>query len=117
MMRAATALAKRLLEELGISVRRFRPATEEVFMALCKAKTLNTIAPDNMKRAFLYCCLDRFNESRSQNFQDIFVLFVVGKHDGVFCEFGATDGISLSNSFFLESALGWSGVLAEPARR
>ena len=30
-------------------------------------------------------------------------------------EFGATDGISFSNTYFLEQKLGWKGILAEPA--
>lgn len=54
--------------------------------------------------------------SRSQLFQDLFVLFVLKeKRGGAFLEFGATDGVSLSNSFLLESAFGWRGVLAEPS--
>ena len=52
---------------------------------------------------------------RSQIFQDIFASFVIGnKFDKTFLEFGATDGISLSNTHMLEKELGWSGVLAEP---
>ncbi len=55
-------------------------------------------------------------ESTSQLFQDLFVAFFFGqKEGGSFLEFGATDGISLSNSFFLENHLKWKGVLAEPS--
>ena len=51
----------------------------------------------------------------SQIFQDIFVSFVTqDKFDQTFLEFGATNGIELSNTFMLEKDLGWSGVLAEP---
>jgi len=35
------------------------------------------------------------------------------KTDGVFVDIGAHDGVTLSNSFYLES-LGWSGVAVEP---
>ena len=49
-------------------------------------------------------------------FQDLFVLFILNeKRNGTFLEFGATDGIELSNSFMLEKYFGWTGVLAEPS--
>lgn len=55
-------------------------------------------------------------KSASQLFQDLFVAFSFGqKERGTFLEFGATDGVSLSNSFFLENKLKWKGVLAEPS--
>src|SRR5580765_7141549 len=47
--------------------------------------------------------------------QDIWVLNRTGfKRNGVFVEFGATDGVWLSNTYLLETAYGWSGVCAEP---
>ena len=53
---------------------------------------------------------------KSQLFQDAFAAFIVGDlFDKTFLEFGATDGISLSNSYMLEKNLGWTGVLAEPS--
>jgi len=53
---------------------------------------------------------------KSQLFQDVFAEFIVGSSfDKTFLEFGATDGISLSNSYTLENSLGWMGVLAEPS--
>lgn len=55
--------------------------------------------------------------SSAQLRQDVFVATVLGfKRDGYFVEFGATDGVYLSNSLLLERELGWTGVLAEPAR-
>lgn len=54
--------------------------------------------------------------SQSQYKQDIFVLTQLGfKRNGYFVEFGATNGLELSNSYLLEKQFGWSGILAEPA--
>jgi hypothetical protein len=55
------------------------------------------------------------NMSTSQLFQDLFVHFIHnGKTNGTFLEFGATNGVELSNSLMLEEKFGWTGVLAEP---
>lgn len=55
--------------------------------------------------------------SRGQLHQDLFVLAETGfKREGFFVEFGATNGVDLSNSYLLETAFGWQGILAEPAR-
>jgi FkbM family methyltransferase len=56
-------------------------------------------------------------ESRSQLKQDIFALSENNfKEEGFFVEFGALDGINLSNTWLLENKLNWTGILAEPAR-
>ena len=53
---------------------------------------------------------------KSQLLQDAFASFIVGDlFDKTFLEFGATDGISLSNSYMLENNFGWTGILAEPS--
>jgi FkbM family methyltransferase len=57
------------------------------------------------------------HKSKAQLFQDLFVLFVLNeKKNGYFVEFGATNGIELSNTYLLEKNYGWNGILAEPAR-
>ena len=54
-------------------------------------------------------------KSSAQLLQDLFVIyFSKGKKSGYFVEFGATDGISNSNTHLLEKALDWQGILAEP---
>jgi len=61
--------------------------------------------------------LDLVFGSKSQIGQDLFVLMQTGfKRDGYFVEFGATDGVELSNTWLLEREFGWTGILAEPAR-
>jgi hypothetical protein len=61
--------------------------------------------------------LANFDKSKSQLFQDLFVLFILKeKRNGYFVEFGATNGIDLSNTYLLEKSYGWNGILAEPAR-
>lgn len=61
--------------------------------------------------------LQALPKSRSQLRQDIFALCELGfKEGGFFVEFGATNGVDLSNSFLLETEFNWTGILAEPAR-
>jgi len=56
--------------------------------------------------------------SRAQLRQDLFVLSQLDfKRDGYFVEFGATNGVDLSNTHLLEKEYGWDGIVAEPATR
>lgn len=57
------------------------------------------------------------SKSKSQLRQDLFVLSEARyKRGGYFVEFGATNGIDLSNTYLLETEFSWTGILAEPAR-
>jgi FkbM family methyltransferase len=56
-------------------------------------------------------------KSTSQLGQDCVALVVSEfKRDGFFVEFGATNGIDLSNTYFLETEFNWNGILCEPAK-
>jgi len=55
-------------------------------------------------------------KSYAQLMQDIVVLLHSNfKRDGYFVEFGATDGIELSNTYLLEKEYAWNGIVSEPA--
>jgi hypothetical protein len=52
-------------------------------------------------------------KSKAQLRQDLFVLSETHyKRNGYFVEFGAANGIDLSNTYLLETEFSWSGILA-----
>ncbi len=58
---------------------------------------------------------ENFHQTQAQLFQDLWVLWELDlKRNGYFVEFGAFDGQVLSNTFLLETAYEWRGLLAEP---
>lgn len=64
---------------------------------------------------FFAFCRPRLGLSKSQMYQDLWVLMMLKeKKDGFFVEFGACDGIYMSNTWLLEQEYGWRGILAEP---
>ena len=69
-------------------------------------------------RQFTAFAMGRARQSKAQLFQDLWALWVSGeKRGGYFVEIGAADGVNLSNSWLLEQAMDWRGVLAEPNPR
>ena len=60
--------------------------------------------------------IKNINNIKSQLYQDVFASFVIGnKFDKTFFEFGATNGVDLSNTYTLETLLNWKGALSEPS--
>ena len=60
--------------------------------------------------------LKYLDKSKSQLGQDIFVAANSdNKKENFFIEFGATDGVTISNTYLLEKELNWKGILIEPA--
>ena len=59
------------------------------------------------------------HKSKSQIYQDLQIAIYcsqVTNSSNFFVEFGATDGVMLSNTHDLETELGWKGILAEPGK-
>ena len=88
------------------------------YLILASAFNQKVIYDKNTKllKKFVINVKNHSKFSKSQLFQDIFADFIIkNKFDKTFFEFGATDGINLSNTFMLENNLDWSGLLSEPS--
>ena len=84
---------------------------------LTQAFYQNVLIEDN--KDFLKNFINSFDvieKIYSQLYQDAFASFLIGgKFEKTFLEFGATDGLKLSNSYLLEKFFNWRGVLSEPS--
>lgn len=86
--------------------------TNKMGKAKNDAKLLQALPRENFLNG-----LKVLKKSKSQIRQDLMVLSTLDfKINGFFIEFGATNGIDLSNTYLLEKHFGWRGILAEPAR-
>lgn len=113
---------KLVMRRLGADIQRYpRPAEEN-----WKQTLFRSLLPDDLFEhrpktdasiEFLMYCATNSGVSNAQLFQDLFVVWCHReKKQGFFVEFGATDGVHLSNSRLLETQFEWQGILAEPAR-
>ena len=73
---------------------------------------LNVLTEEQIKKVLPHLIF-----SESQLAQDLLsIAFGSGNGQGFFVEFGATNGINMSNSYILEKRLGWDGIVAEPSK-
>lgn len=87
-------------------------ATNKLGRASGDAKLLLCLPKKNLLKGF-----SLLTKSKAQLRQDIMVLSNLNfKRGGFFVEFGATNGVELSNTYLLEKKYGWKGILAEPAQ-
>lgn len=112
-MKSIEKLLQRVANSLGVVL--LRTATHEWLVSnLPQARALEIAKV--FKPADLELYFQVVAKSKAQLSQDVFAAAAAGlKRGGFFVEFGATNGIDLSNSYVLEKELGWSGILAEPA--
>lgn len=109
----AKHIVKKTLNHLGVGITRH--STLEMLRQNSSAardiSLLQQLNNDNANSLLRY-----FGRSKSQLRQDLFVLsHLAFKRNGYFVEFGATNGVDLSNTHLLEMEFGWAGILAEPA--
>jgi FkbM family methyltransferase len=112
---------KSILRRVGVDIVRYRlpmPRYElkDSLSLLGAFRDVATFVANDEAAKFLDFCAMSYRSSKAQLFQDLFVQFELGqKHGGFFVEFGATNGIDLSNTYALEKCHAWNGILAEPA--
>jgi hypothetical protein len=97
----------RIIAKTGYHLTRDRSANITLFNSLSEYHLQRQC---NIADDFLLHCLFHIEQSNAQRFQDLMVDFFMKGQSGVFCEFGATNGIDLSNSYFLETNRGWDTV-------
>jgi len=107
-------LVQRLFKRFGVGITSYSrlQALTESTQALTDLQFLL-----NQPDSYVPVLLRLLAKSKAQFRQDLFALAESKiKSKGYFVEFGATNGVDLSNTYLLEKEFGWRGILAEPAR-
>jgi len=120
MISAARSFIKKIMILVGLEIIRasnlekLERASEQLAQQNYSFDIKFIVAMPESKREKIIDCV---SQSKAQLRQDIFVLSELDfKTNGFFVEFGATDGMKLSNTYLLEKKFQWTGILAEPAR-
>jgi len=120
MNRVLSAMLKRvrgLLSRKGVSITKCSTInslvdTSKQFNHLSSSINFLKHLNDNKLRE----SLNILKSIKAQIQQDLFVLLALDfKQNGYFIEFGATNGVFMSNSWILEKEFAWSGIVAEPS--
>lgn len=105
------------LKFFNIKINKIKNSNQQFFESLLYVKNnLSAHQNDKLYFSFFNYILDNIHLSFSQRFQDLFVDWMLQKKNGIFIEFGACDGVNISNTYYLEKYMGWSGILLEPAK-
>lgn len=114
MKRSLKEFIKKLLKSLGIGVTSYANLQKLRQNSSAASDILLLKSFDNNAAGRAIHLLE---SSKSQFRQDLFVLSELNfKNNGFFVEFGAANGVDISNTHLLEKEFNWSGILAEPAR-
>lgn len=105
------------LDRFGFRIIKASSKEKNIFKSYLFLKNNFNNKSQNYRYSFLYHLSKNYLFSYSEKFQDLFVDWVLNlKKNGNFIEFGACNGVYLSNTFFLEKKRNWRGILLEPAR-
>ena len=117
--RSAILFVKYFFRKLGIGITSYTNLVDLQEKSSDRSRLdlefIRALGPANYESA-----ISLLSKSRSQLRQDLFVIseteHKIKNRGGYFVEFGATNGIDLSNTYLLETEFSWTGILAEPAR-
>lgn len=102
---------KKLLKSLNIGITSYQN------LKLLKKSNIDHSDFLKLKKSDILKLITASENSKAQLKQDLFVLYQSNfKKEGYFVEFGATNGVGLSNTYLLEKDFNWTGILAEPAK-
>lgn len=112
---------RNFLLHYGLEIRRYDPLMSyhiAMSLMLCKHRYA-TLDKTSLETSFIEYCVEAYPNSYSQRGQDLFALWanLHEKHTSqFFCvEFGAADGIFISNTALLTKKFNWRALLIEPS--